>query len=128
MKGTKINLSECQIKKMKDAWKNQKAASIRLSYEQFSGTGKYKLLLTEAQKERLDKSKKLKKGLTLELNHNQLKANYSGGFFPILSAALGATGALAGGSAAIANAVKTSQHQSAEETEMKRQRRSGKNS
>ena len=39
---------------------------------------------------------------------------------PILFAALGAIGALAGGSAAIANAVKTSQHQSAKEEEMKR--------
>ena len=38
---------------------------------------------------------------------------------PILFAALGAIGALAGGSAAIANVVKTSQHQSAEEAEMK---------
>ena len=47
MKGTKINLFGCQIKKIKDAWKNQKAASIRLSYEQISGTGKYKLLLPQ---------------------------------------------------------------------------------
>ena len=39
---------------------------------------------------------------------------------PILFAAVGAIGALAEGSAAIANAVKTSQHQSAEEEEMKR--------
>ena len=39
---------------------------------------------------------------------------------PILFAALGAIGALAGGSAAIANAVRTSQHQSAEEAETKR--------
>jgi L-lactate permease len=50
-----------------------------------------------------------------------LKINHSGGFLPILYAALGAIGALAGGSAAIANAVKTS-HQKAEEAEVKRQR------
>ena len=49
-----------------------------------------------------------------------MKINHSGGFLPILFAALGAIGALAGGSAAIANAVKTLQHQSAEEAEMKR--------
>ena len=84
MKETKIKLSEYQIKKFKDAWKNQKVASILLSYKQISGTGKYKLLLTEAQKERLDKSKKLKKGLIIELNRTQLKANHSGGFLPIL--------------------------------------------
>jgi ribosomal protein L12E/L44/L45/RPP1/RPP2 len=39
---------------------------------------------------------------------------------PILFAALGAIGAEAGGSAAIANGVKTSQHQNAEEEELKR--------
>ena len=39
---------------------------------------------------------------------------------PILFAAVGAIGALAEGSAAIANAVKTSQHQNAEEEEAKR--------
>jgi hypothetical protein len=48
---------------MKDAWINQKTASVRLSYDQISGTCKYKLLLTEAQKEKLDEIKKLKKGL-----------------------------------------------------------------
>jgi len=63
MKETKINLSEYQIKKIKDAWKNQKTASIHLPYEQISGTIKYKLLLTEDQKKKLDKSKKNKKGL-----------------------------------------------------------------
>jgi hypothetical protein len=46
MKETKINLSEYHIKKMKDAWKNQKTASIRLSYDQISRQSKYKLLLT----------------------------------------------------------------------------------
>jgi len=39
---------------------------------------------------------------------------------PIHFAALGALGALAGRGAAIANAVKTSQHQNAKEAEMKR--------
>jgi hypothetical protein len=120
MKETKVNLSENQIKKIKAAWKNQKTANIRLSYDQISGTRKYKLLLTEAQKEKLDEIKKLKKGVTLDLNHNQLKTNHSGGFLPIVFAALGTIGALAGGSAAIANVVKTSQHQNIEEEEMKR--------
>ena len=99
--------------------KAKKTVIILLSYDQISGTCKHKLLLTYAQKEKLDESRKLKKGVTLELNHNQLKTNHSGGFLPILFAALGAIGALAGGSAAIANAVKTS-HQAAEEEETKR--------
>ena len=62
----------------------------------------------------------MKKGVILELKYEQLKTNHTGGFLPILFAALGALGALAGGGAAIANAVKTSQHQNAEEVEMKR--------
>jgi len=49
-----------------------------------------------------------------------LKRNHSDGFLPIHFAALGALGALAGGSAAIANAVKASQHLSTEEAEAKR--------
>ena len=60
---TKLNLTDYQLKKIKDGWKNQKTAGIRLCYEQISGTSKYKLLLTEAQKEKLDKSKKIKKWL-----------------------------------------------------------------
>jgi len=55
-----------------------------------------------------------------------LKRNHSGGFVPIHFAALGALGALAGGSAAIANTFKTS-HQSTEEAEAKRQCGNGKN-
>jgi energy-converting hydrogenase Eha subunit G len=86
-----------------------------LSYEQISGTGKYKILLTETQKEKLDESKKLEKGLILELKHEQLKANYSGGFLPIIFAALGALGGLAGGAAAVTNGVINAKHQRAEE-------------
>ena len=41
-------------------------------------------------------------------------------FLPILFAALGALGGLDRGAAAITNAVKTAQHQSAEEVEVKR--------
>jgi hypothetical protein len=65
MQETKINLSEYQIKKIKTAWKNKTSATIRLSYENISGTGKYKLLLTDDQNRLLDKSRKLKKGVTL---------------------------------------------------------------
>jgi hypothetical protein len=42
----------------------------------------------------------------LELIYEQLKDNHTGGFFPKPFAALGAIEALAGGSAAITNAVK----------------------
>jgi hypothetical protein len=90
-----------------------------LSYKDIEKGGKHTLLLTEAQKERFDKNKALKKDIILELKYDQLKANHSDGFLPLLFAAVGANGVLAGGSAAIANAVKTSQQQSAEEAEIK---------
>jgi len=89
-----------------------------LSYEQISGASKYKLLLTEAQKEKLNK--KLEKGFILELNYDQLKANHTGGFLPIYVAALGALGRLAWGASAVTNAVISAKHQSAEEKKLKR--------
>jgi hypothetical protein len=63
MKETKVNLYEYQIKKLRMLGKTKKQINVRLSYDQISGTCKYKLLLTEAQKEKLDERKKLKKGL-----------------------------------------------------------------
>ena len=89
-------------------------------YEQITGKGKYKVLLNKAQNDKLNESKKLKTGIILELSYEQIK---TGGFLPLLLpilAALGGVGGLAGGAAAIANAVKTSQHQNAEEEETKR--------
>ena len=54
------------------------------------------------------------------MKYEHLKTNHKGGIMPIRFAALGALGALAGGTVAIANAIKTSQHQSAYEAEMKK--------
>jgi hypothetical protein len=67
MNGIKIDLSEYQIKNIKDAYENHKPVRIRLSYEQIEGKGKYEILLSEPQKEKLDKSKELKNGVILEL-------------------------------------------------------------
>ena len=120
---TLVTLSESHIQRIKSAYERKASLRIYLSYEKIKQTGEYALLLTESQRERLDKKETLKKGVILELKYEQLKTNHSGGFLSILFAALGALGALAGGSAAIANAVKTSQHQSAEEEEMKRHNR-----
>ena len=68
---TSVTLSENQIRKVKRAYEQKTSVSLRLSYKLISGTGKYELLLTEAQKERLDKNKKIQKGVTLQLSHTQ---------------------------------------------------------
>ena len=90
---------------------------ICLSYEQIKGNDKFKILLNETQKKKIDQSKELKKGFELELSHEQIE---TGGVLPILLAILGAAGAAAGRAAAVANSVISAKHQSAEE-EMKEQ-------
>jgi hypothetical protein len=117
---TSVTLSKHQIVRVKNAYENKASVKLFLSYEKIKQPGKYTLLLTESQKTRLDKNREAKKVIILDLTYEQLKTNHTGGFLPILFAALGAIGTLAGGSAAIANAVKTLQHQSAEEAETKR--------
>jgi hypothetical protein len=104
---TLVTLSESQIKKIKSAYEKKESVALFLSYEKIRA-GKHTLLFTESQKKRLDENKALRKGIILNLSSEQLKNNHVGGWLPILFAALGAIGALAGGSAAIANAVKTS--------------------
>jgi hypothetical protein len=88
-----------------------------LSYEKISKPCKYKLILTKTQKERLGKSKILEKARILELNYDQLKVNYSGGFLPISFSGLAALGGLPGRTAAVTNAVIRAKHQSAKEEE-----------
>ena len=59
---TKINLSINQIRKIAAAHKSSTSARIRLSYEEISGKGQYKVLLNKALKEKLDANKKQEKG------------------------------------------------------------------
>jgi hypothetical protein len=115
-----INLSQNQITKIRSAFKKHKPVRIKLSYKKISGEGKHRILLTETQKKRLDRSLRLGKGLVLELNNEQLRINHSGGFLPLIFAGLGALGALLGGGAAVANTVIQSKHKQSEEDEMKR--------
>ena len=42
--------------KNKDAYENHTSVRIRLTYKQIEGKGKYKILLSETQNEKLDKS------------------------------------------------------------------------
>jgi hypothetical protein len=110
-----INLTENQINKINYSFKKHKPVRIKLSYKQISGKGNHKILLSETQKKKLNRSIRLEKGFVLELNHEQLRINHSGGFLPLVFAGLAAIGAFADGAAAITNAVKTAKHQANEE-------------
>jgi len=113
----RINKSVDQLKKIAITHKNNTGVRIRLSYEQIKGNGKYKILLNKTQKENLNKSKKQKKGLVLDLYREQTKADR---FLPILIGIATAIGALAGAGAAIANSVISAKHQKTEEEETQR--------
>jgi hypothetical protein len=93
---------------------------IRLSYEQIERNGKHKILLSETQKKKLDKSKKSKKGLELELSYEQMRINHSGGFLGAIFAGLTALGTLLGGGSTIENSVTDAKHKKAEEKEIER--------
>ena len=53
----------------------------------------------------------------LELNYDELKVNYSGGFLHLIFAGLAALGGIAGGAAVVVNGFVSANHQSAEEEE-----------
>ena len=108
---TKINLTEYQLKKIRNAYEKQIPVTIHLSYKQISKKWWVWCTFNWNSKEKNRKNEELKKGVLLKLSYEQIK---TGGFLPIVLAVLGALGGLAGGVAAITNAVKTAQHQSAE--------------
>jgi hypothetical protein len=54
---TFVVLSENQIKKIRGTYKKQESVKIYLSYEKIKQPGKYTLLLTECQKNEIDKKK-----------------------------------------------------------------------
>jgi hypothetical protein len=114
---TKINLSEYQLIKIKNAYEKKVGVKIRLSYEQISKKGEYDVLLTDAQRNKIAESRKQGIGVVLDLTHNQIK---TGGFLPILIGIATALAALAGGGTAIANSVTGAKHQAAVEAETKR--------
>ena len=124
MTGIKIILTDNQLKKLQTLFKKQTSVKLRLSYEQITKKAKFNTLLTKAQKEKLDASKKFKTGFILEFDHEQIK---TGGSLPALIAAirtilscLEGIGGVGSAAAAITNAIKTAKHQSAEEEEAKR--------
>lgn len=130
MKGFSIdyNISPCGKPK-------PKAIKIKLSNEELKTHDYLDEYLTDTQKKQ--KTKKLKAGGSLLLSlsipivkkiFEYLKkkkegsglSKHEGGFLPILLAALGAIGSLAGGAAAITSAVHKKQKEEAELAEQKR--------
>jgi hypothetical protein len=74
------------------------------------GNDIHKLLLNETQKEKIDKSLKLKKGLELELDYEQIRINHPSGFLSSIFSRIGALGTLLGGGVVIANSVTDAKH------------------
>ena len=79
-----ISLTTNQKKKIADALNKKSGVTIRLNPSQFSGTDK--LMLTNRQVTKINKHKKLNKGLDLTLSKAQMSK--MGGFWPMLLAGL----------------------------------------
>ena len=63
----KLNFTEYQLQEIANALKKQTSVKLRLSYEQITKKGKYKILLTKARKEKLDESKKIENGAHIRI-------------------------------------------------------------
>ena len=76
----KVNISEHQKKKIKQAIQSGTSVSIRLSHEDLSG--EHVLALTQAQINKMSKAYQSNKGMTTKMSKTQLKQNekVEGGF------------------------------------------------
>ncbi len=122
-----VNLSTEQIKKIKSAYDKGTNVTIRVSKENLRGD--HKLPLTKTQ---INKIKKAKNGIQLNLSETQLKyMEKNGGFLPLLAlipiiaSALGATGALAGGISSAVSAAKSNAEQARHNRAIEEQLKSG---
>jgi hypothetical protein len=122
-----VNLSKGQAKKIYDAHKKGIGATIRLSKSQL--TGDFKLPLTQTQ---INKIKKSKNGVQLNLSESQLKhMEKTGGFIPLLAlipiiaSALGAAGGVAGGVASAVSSAKSNAEQARHNKVIEEQLKSG---
>ena len=105
-----LSLTKNQKESIRKARDDGTAITIRLSYDHLQGDDK--LGLTKSQIERINKRKKMHKGMDLKLSATQIKKmSKIGGILPLLAllplifGGIGAAGAAAGGAAAIAKAV-----------------------
>jgi hypothetical protein len=119
-----LNLSEDQIEKIKNASTNGKRETIIIRLKKENLHGDHKLPLTHTQINRIQKSKT---GLDLKLSPAQLGHVKTGGFLPLLLAALpfifgglGAAGSVAGGVSAAVSAVKNARAAADAQRELER--------
>src|SRR5271156_1667095 len=118
-----LNLSKRQIEKIALAANKRCEVKIRLSKNNLQGD--HKLPLTQRQ---INKIKKSKTGIDLELSASQLQ-HKSGGFLPLLAllpaifGGLSAAGGLAGGIASAVSAAKNTQAAAAAQAETTRHNR-----
>ena len=120
-----VNLSKGQIQKIALATKKRHEVKVRLFNVNLQGN--HKLPLTQRQ---INKMKKSKTGIDLELSASQLRhLEKSGGFLPLLAllpailGGLGAAGGLAGGISSAVLAAKNSQAAAAAQAETARHNR-----
>ena len=120
-----LNLSKGQIQKIALATKKHHEVKVRLSKNNLQGD--HKLPLTQRQ---INKIKKSKTGIDLQLSASQLQhLEKSGGFLPLLAllpaifGGLGAAGGLAGGIASAVSAAKNTQAAAAAQAETARHNR-----
>ena len=79
-----VSLSESQKKKLASAIKAGKGVTIRLSYNELTGSNP--ILVTSQQQAKINKAKLQKKGVQLKFSKTQLSKQ--GGFLPFLAAAI----------------------------------------
>jgi hypothetical protein len=122
-----VTLSAGQIKKIRDAFSKGIGTTVRLSKGDLRGN--HKLPLTQTQ---INKIKKSKDGVQLNLSESQLKhMEKTGGFIPLLAlipiiaSALGAAGGIAGGVASAVNSSKATAEQARHNRAIEEQLKSG---
>ena len=122
-----VNLSKGQAKKIYNAYKKGTGVTIRLV--KLNLQGDHKLPLTQTQ---INKIKKAKNGVQLNLSETQLKhMEKTGGFIPLLTlipiiaSALGAAGGLAGGISSAVSASKSNAEQARHNRAIEEQLKAG---
>jgi len=122
-----VTLSKHQAKKIHNALSKDGSVTIRLSKNNLHGS--INLPLTQTQ---INKIKKSKKGVQLNLSESQLKhMEKTGGFIPLLTlipiiaSALGAAGGIAGGVASAVNSAKSNNEQTRHNRIIEEQLKSG---
>lgn len=102
MSNYKIDLSDGQIKSLTIAIQNQHPIRLRLTYKQIKGVKGVDLKLSKMHHKKIDKARKDKKGMVLNLSKAQIKKMQQGGILPVLAALAPVAIALLSGAAGAA--------------------------